>query len=104
MSYIRSFLFIPADSEKKLSKADNAGADAIILDLEDSVALGRKGDARELCSAFLKERPHAARPYQIWVRVNPVQSGFLNDDLDAVLDGMPDGIVFPKPDLSLIHI
>ena len=61
MTALRSFLFVPADSEKKLAKGLESGADAVILDLEDSVSAGRKGAAREMALAFLKEHAPRAR-------------------------------------------
>lgn len=94
----RSFLFIPGDSEKKLGKADDCGADAIILDLEDSVAQSNKAAGRQLVADFLSERPTDQRRMQIWVRVNPVDSDLVLDDLCAVIGGAPDGIMQPKPD------
>lgn len=95
---IRSFLFIPADSEKKLAKADASGADAIILDLEDSVAPVNKPAARELARAFLAERPVSSRTYQVWVRINPLDTDLALGDLVAVVGAEPDGIMLPKPD------
>lgn len=95
---IRSFLFVPGDSEKKLAKAESAGADALILDLEDAVAPERRPTARELVAAFLRERAPAARRAQLWVRINPLDSGDAPADLDAVLSACPDGLVLPKVD------
>jgi citrate lyase subunit beta/citryl-CoA lyase len=92
---IRSWLFIPGDSEKKLAKADTSGADAIILDLEDAVALTEKPVARERVRAFLDARPREARALQFWVRINPLGEGALTD-LSAVVGGAPDGIMVPK--------
>lgn len=94
----RSWLFIPGDSEKKLAKADSCGADALILDLEDSVAPDRKDAARTLVAAFLKDRPRAARGGQIWVRTNPLDSGLLLEDLRTVAGAQPNGIIQPKTD------
>ncbi len=96
MINLRSLLFIPGDSEKKLGKADGVAADALILDLEDAVAAANKARARELVPAFLGERPVAARRVQLWVRVNPLDSGMVLDDLAAVIAGRPDGIMLPK--------
>ena len=96
MKPIRSFLFIPGDSEKKLAKVDGTGADAIILDLEDAVALENKPAARELTAATLADRPHGKRACQLWVRINPLDSGLAVDDLAAVINGAPDGIMLPK--------
>jgi citrate lyase subunit beta/citryl-CoA lyase len=92
---IRSWLFIPGDSEKKLAKADASGADAIILDLEDAVASSEKPVARERVRAFLDARPREARALQFWVRINPLSEGALAD-LSAVVGGAPDGIMVPK--------
>jgi citrate lyase subunit beta/citryl-CoA lyase len=93
---LRSLLFIPADSEKKLGKGDSAGADAVILDLEDSVAPGNKAVARSLAAAFLAERPAGKRTSQLWVRINALDQEEALSDLAAVIAGAPDGIVLPK--------
>lgn len=92
---IRSWLFIPGDSERKLAKADLSGADAIILDLEDAVALSQKPAARERVRAFLDARPRGGRASQYWVRINPLNEGALAD-LSAIVGGAPDGIMVPK--------
>jgi len=96
MKNIRSFLFIPGDSEKKLGKADGAGADALIFDLEDAVAPANKPLARQLVPAFLRERPLADRKSQLWVRINPLDSGLALMDLAAVVASQPDGLMLPK--------
>ncbi len=96
MTNLRSLLFIPGDSEKKLGKADGAGADALILDLEDSVAPANKPRARELVAAYLRDRPHRSRASQLWVRVNPFDTGMILDDLVAVVGASPDGLMLPK--------
>ena len=75
----RSFLFVPADSERKLAKAGSAGADALILDLEDAVAPAAKPQARQLAADYLRGKA------DIWVRVNPVDSEYWEADLDAVI-------------------
>lgn len=98
MTPIRSFLFIPGDSGKKLGKVDDCGADAVILDLEDAVAPANKALARSMVAAFLNERPRGHRPVQLWVRINPLDSGLAEDDLAAIVAGAPDGIVQPKID------
>ncbi len=98
MKPLRSLLFIPGDSEKKLAKADASGADAVILDLEDAVAPANKPAARKLVAAFLKSRPKAARKVQVWVRVNPLDTGITLEDLVAVVGHEPDGIMQPKTD------
>ena len=91
---IRSFLFVPADSERKLARALEAGADALILDLEDSVAAANRPTARKLAREFLAA--HDSRRIQRYVRVNPLASGLALDDLAATVAGRPDGILLPK--------
>ena len=68
---LRSMLFIPADSEKKLSKADSVVADALIFDLEDSVAAPRKQAGRDMAKEFMSSRPRADRKTKYYVRINP---------------------------------
>ena len=88
----RSWLFVPADSEKKIDKALSTEADAIIFDLEDSVVPERKAHARKLLKSLL---PRSGGP-QWWVRINPLGSEFHKDDLQLI--GIADihGIVLPK--------
>ena len=95
---LRSLLFIPADSEKKLSKAPACGADAVILDLEDAVAEANKPAARAMAAQFLAQHPPGARPCEVWIRVNPFDTGLTLADLAAVVPGAPDGIIQPKTD------
>jgi citrate lyase subunit beta/citryl-CoA lyase len=93
---LRSFLFAPGDSARKLDKAMQAGADAIIADLEDSVAPSEKDTARRITADFLRAaRPHGNRP-RLFVRVNGLTTGLTDADLDAVMAAAPDGIVLPK--------
>jgi citrate lyase subunit beta/citryl-CoA lyase len=92
----RSFLFIPGDSEKKLGKADGAGADALILDLEDSVAPANKAGARDMVRDFLLARPRSGRTSELWVRINPLDTDLALGDLAAVVQGAPDGLMLPK--------
>lgn len=96
MKPIRSFLFIPGDSEKKLGKVDECGADAVILDLEDAVAPPNKPLARQMVADFLRARPKETRKTQLWVRVNPFDTGLTTDDVAAIAPGAPDGIMQPK--------
>jgi citrate lyase subunit beta/citryl-CoA lyase len=103
---IRSFLFVPADSEKKLARGLESGADAVILDLEDSVAAERKPAAREMALAFLRQHaPQAQRP-QLVVRVNALDTGMTDADLDGVVAGKPDTILLPKAEggPAVIHL
>ena len=90
----RSFLFVPADSERKLAKARDAGADALIIDLEDSVAVAARPAARENAAAVLGEGSAA----ELWVRINPLDSKDALEDLAAIMPAAPFGIVLPKPD------
>jgi citrate lyase subunit beta / citryl-CoA lyase len=93
---LRSFLFVPADSERKLSKAKGSPADALILDLEDAVAADRRDVARGLAREFLASEAKGAAA--LWVRINPVGSADYGNDLDAVVAARPAGLVVPKPD------
>lgn len=95
MARIRSFLFIPGDSSKKLAKADDSGADAVILDLEDAVAAANKDAARKLVAEFLAARREHRRN-QTWVRINPLDDHMALDDLLAVIPFRPDGLMLPK--------
>ena len=88
----RSWLFVPADSEKKIAKALDSEADAIIFDLEDSVAPAMKPAARELLKTLAKR---SGGP-QLWVRVNPLASPFIKDDLHLIGVAEIHGIVLPK--------
>jgi citrate lyase subunit beta/citryl-CoA lyase len=95
MASIRSWLFIPADSEKKLAKGDSMPADALILDLEDSVAHENKARARQMAHDYLADRA-TGRSQQLWVRINPLDHPESDTDLAAVMAAQPDGIVLPK--------
>ena len=93
---LRSWLFVPGDSERKQDKALATQADAVILDLEDSVAPEQLPRARECVSAVLRSRLRTAGP-RLWVRVNAPGSALLHADLQAVFaGGAPDGVVLPK--------
>lgn len=93
---MRSLLFVPGDSPKKQQKGLECGADALILDLEDSVALDAKPDARSITLDFLKAvRARDKRPLLI-VRINALSTGLTEADLDAVMPGAPDAIMLPK--------
>jgi citrate lyase subunit beta/citryl-CoA lyase len=94
---LRSLLFAPGDSPAKMEKARRAGADAIILDLEDSVAESAKLDARRAVAAVLAARAPGAGP-EIWVRINPLSTPLALADLAAVVAGAPDGVMLPKPE------
>lgn len=89
---LRSLLFVPGDRPDRMEKALGAGADALILDLEDAVAPSAKPAAREAVAAFLARE----RTTTLFVRINPLDGGLAEDDLAAILPGAPDGIVLPK--------
>ena len=113
---LRSLLFVPGDRPDRMTKAAASGADALILDLEDSVAPPRKEAARGAVAAFLAQTclgegrgpeshaptagprhpPGHARPLPLFIRINPLDSGLADDDLAAILPHRPDGIVLPK--------
>jgi citrate lyase subunit beta / citryl-CoA lyase len=89
---LRSLLFVPGERPDRMEKALRAGADALILDLEDAVAPAAKAEARRQVARFL----NAHNEVKIWVRVNPLDSPEQEKDLAAVLPSHPDGIVLPK--------
>ena len=93
---MRSWLFVPGDSEKKLSKVAGCGADVVIVDLEDAVAPQAKETARGLTREWLASQRRADGSGQRWVRINPLGTALWRDDLVAVLPGAPDGIMVPK--------
>lgn len=88
----RSYLFVPGDSRRKLEKAAECGADAVIIDLEDSVEAAARGQARELAAQYLASH----RESQTWVRINPAGSEDASADLRAIIAAAPHGIVVPK--------
>ncbi len=92
---LRSWLFVPGDSERKLEKARENSADALILDLEDSVAKDRQQTARAMVCACLKTRTERSRQ-KLWVRINPLDTQLALPDLAAIMPGAPDGICLPK--------
>jgi citrate lyase subunit beta/citryl-CoA lyase len=103
---MRSLLFVPADGGSKLDKAFGSGADAIILDLEDSIAPERKQAAREACLEYLNAvRDRAERPFLL-VRINGLETGLTDADLAAIVPGRPDAILFPKAEggESVVHV
>ena len=89
---LRSLLFVPADRPDRFAKAAASGADALILDLEDSVAPDRKAEGRAAIADWLAQE----RAVPAFVRVNPLDSGLVEADLAAILSARPDGLVLPK--------
>ena len=88
----RSYLFVPADAERKLAKAAETAADALIIDFEDAVAADRRPAARELVRSGLPDYGDK----DVWIRINPLDGGEAEADLDAALSAGPIGIVLPK--------
>ena len=103
---MRSLLFVPADGGGKLDKAMASGADAVILDLEDSIAPERKGEARAAAFAFLKRARALKERPRLLVRINGLDTGMVDADLEAVVPGEPDAILFPKAEggASVVHL
>jgi citrate lyase subunit beta/citryl-CoA lyase len=102
---MRSLLFVPADGGSKLDKALASGADAVIVDLEDSIAHDRKDQARTSAAAFLKAAGRETARPRLIVRVNGLATGLTDADLDAVVAARPDAIMLPKAEggASVIH-
>ncbi|ATU91546.1 HpcH/HpaI aldolase/citrate lyase family protein [Phyllobacterium zundukense] len=92
---MRSLLFVPGDSEKKLEKGLTSGADVLLIDLEDSVSAERKETARRIAADFLTANRDRLSP-RLFVRINDLTSGLANDDLTAVMPALPHGILLPK--------
>lgn len=95
MKILKSLLFVPGDSEKKLAKVQASAADALILDLEDSVAPERTAIARDMVREYLRSRTDRSRQ-QLWVRINPLSTPQALPDLVGIVAGAPDGIMLPK--------
>lgn len=91
---MRSLLFVPGDSEKKLAKAMASGADVLILDLEDSVSLDSKPAARRIAADWIAQ--NTGKGPLLYVRVNDLETGLTDDDLAAVVKARPVGIMLPK--------
>lgn len=103
---MRSLLFVPADSPGKLAKALRCGADALILDLEDSIAPERKEAARAGAADFLTKTLSTSDRPRLLVRVNGLATGLTDADLDAVVPARPDAIMLPKAEggASIVHL
>ncbi len=95
LNMLRSFLFVPGDSERKLTRASDVEADALILDLEDAVAPPRKQLARDAVAVYLRDRQGNSQQ-SLWVRINALNTDQSLQDLATVIPARPDGIVLPK--------
>lgn len=91
---MRSLLFVPGDSERKLEKGFSAGADVVIVDFEDSVSRDNKPAARRLAPDVI--RAQRGRGPLVYVRVNDLATGLIDEDIAAVVPARPDGIMLPK--------
>lgn len=94
---MRSLLFVPGDSDRKIAKALSAGADALILDLEDAVAADRKAAAREMTRDFVASAKSRETRPRLYVRINSLTTDDWTADLDGIMAAGPDGIMLPKP-------
>src|SRR5215831_10568908 len=103
---MRSLLFVPADGGAKLEKAMASGADAVIVDLEDSITPERKPQARAAALEFLKANHGKKDRPRLLIRINGLDTGMTDADLDAIVAGKPDAVVFPKAEggASVIHL
>lgn len=103
---MRSLLFVPGDSPKKLDKGMASGADALIVDLEDSISAANKEAARVTALAFLNDARNAKGRPRLLVRVNAIDTGLTDADLDAVMRAAPDAIMLPKAEggASVMHL
>lgn len=102
---MRSLLFVPADGGRKLDKAMSSGADAVIVDLEDSISAQGKAAARASAADFIKDAIKAATRPRLLVRVNGIATGLADADLDAIVATCPDAIMLPKAEggASIVH-
>lgn len=90
----RSWLFVPADSERKFSRALASEADVILLDLEDAIAESEKPTARRMARDMLQGQPDQTR--RVWVRINPLHTMHALLDLATIMPAAPAGIMLPK--------
>lgn len=93
---MRSLLFVPGDSRRKLDKGIGSGADALIIDLEDSVSFSNKAEARNVAATFLREARAMPGCPMLIVRINGLDTDLHEADLDAVMPAGPDAVMLPK--------
>ena len=103
---MRSLLFVPADAGAKLDKAMVSGADVVIIDLEDSITPERKPAARQAAREYLKAHSAKAERPRMFVRINGLDTGMTDADLEAIVPGKPDAVLFPKAEggASVVHL
>ncbi len=90
----RALLYMPGDDEHKIAKAAGLAVDCVVMDLEDSVSISCKNDARETTAKALKELDFQGS--ERLVRINSFSSGLVDGDLEKILPSQPDGILLPK--------
>ncbi len=93
---MRSLLFTPGDSDRKLAKGLTSDADVILIDLEDAVASDNKTAAREKVADFLDQDAARKSPTPLYVRINDLESEWAKDDLEKIVPANPAGIMLPK--------
>lgn len=93
---MRSVLFVPGDSESKLTRAQSVEADVVVVDLEDSVALSEKEHARDQSNDFIRGFNRMDGTRRVYVRINGLQTPFAEADIETVMQANPDGILLPK--------
>ncbi|MBX9740442.1 MAG: CoA ester lyase [Beijerinckiaceae bacterium] len=93
---LRSLLFVPADAPRRLARAAQCGADALIVDLEDSVILANKDQARAAAAKFVREVSQRDGAPRIFVRINGLETGLADADLNVVMPARPHGVMLPK--------
>jgi len=103
---MRSLLFVPADAGAKLDKAMASGADVVIIDLEDSITPERKPAARQAAREYLTAHNADAKRPRLFVRINGLDTGMTDADLEAIVPGKPDAVLFPKAEggASVVHL
>lgn len=98
----RSLLFIPGNNPSMLQNADIFSCDAVIFDLEDAVGLHEKDNARNLVETFFMT--NKVFPKQVILRVNPVTTNLINDDIQLLLSKKIDYILLPKANQASLYI
>ena len=98
---MRSLLFVPGDSERKLEKGLTSGSDVVIIDLEDSVAMGAKEAGRRITRDFLASHRNKSETPRLYVRINDLRSDMADDDLAAIMAAEPAGIMLPKSESGI---
>ena len=96
MRPMRSILFVPGHKEAWPAKAVAAGAEGLILDLEDAVPTAMKAQARDIVAGSIRELDAGGRKVGVYVRLNPLETGMTGDDLEKIVIPGLDGVLLPK--------